>query len=860
MRQKVRVVFALQTYLNDVLIPVAHRLWQCAEEEGLAWRVAVNQDDRRLDLTSAWLRVLEPLGENATLVKSNNVHELRAYNLMARMFDADYIIFLQDDDIPPHDCDWLRRGLRPLLMDSKAGAVGMRVGVLGNERSSTSNLCGADGISTARYVSQVDLAPLIVRQRAFLDVGGFDTSHTAAGLPGIGMDFFLSCQLWKGGWHVLHVPTRQHEFVPRVLSKELQARANASVTLGRSVRNSQGGRRDIQAQRIRSLLRRVFGNETGCFSERALALNTEWFQPCSKAKSNRRAVFKPTKRGFGNCSWPPLSELRGCNSFQVERLIGSYASWNRCADFPQPAADNELVEVTRLLYPGGKWKEGFSTGWLGNQSGRAKATPFGCWFFLAPGSGVYLNVTRTLAVRSREDLFELWELPKRHHTNGAHDAHLCSAARSRGYRTIQISQRAGLSIARAQNRQWGTWHDGPQMSPPELLLCDEDCMQVESTNACPTSTILHQVDAANVGGASSAAFVPCKCNAESPLLSCDSAVHDPCAERQDGKRVHDIPANDEPNSGEASFLHEGSMSVCIARLLAQLQNSHSMPHQLGLSDAVVQLVHKVTCTVLERILRARVQLGALHHVVYLAQAGHDEDWISHPRSVADFNALRQLLGGSRLSVFCLLQLRGRWPEYFGSRLPAWSFSRDTNASSSVSDFNTSIWYWKQCDVPALWWGAVNVLSKAGAAANAKGFWYLEHDVEWTGSLATLLEGHESADHVTPHGCSQVSVSWSHFRERNHLNRTSVFAGLGFVTRLSRKLLDLLVRQLKAGRQHAYCELRACSHARLASLSTGRLNQSSLAIADSEGHACTREAVRGHALSGRPRLFHPCKWD
>lgn len=137
MRQKVRVVFALQTYLNDVLIPVAHRLWQCAEAEGLAWRVAVNQDDRRLDLTSAWLRVLEPLGENATLVKSNNVHELRAYNLMARMFDADYIIFLQDDDIPPHDCDWLRRGLRPFFMDSKAGALPTgdarrSVGVLGN--------------------------------------------------------------------------------------------------------------------------------------------------------------------------------------------------------------------------------------------------------------------------------------------------------------------------------------------------------------------------------------------------------------------------------------------------------------------------------------------------------------------------------------------------------------------------------------------------------------------------------------------------------------------------------------------------------------------------------------------------------
>ena len=83
---------------------------------------------------------------------------------------------------------------------------------------------------------------------------------------------------------------------------------------------------------------------------------------------------------------------------------------------------------------------------------------------------------------------------------------------------------------------------------------------------------------------------------------------------------------------------------------------------------------------------------------------------------------------------------------------------------------------------------------------------------------------------------------------------------GFVTRLSRALLELLVRQLKAGRQHAYCELRACSHARLASLRTDSLKRSSLASAEIDGHTCTREAVRRHALSGQSSFFHPCKWD
>eukprot|EP00966_Prymnesium_polylepis_P322049 7378319-Prymnesium_polylepis.1 len=52
----------------------------------------------------------------------------------------------------------------------------------------------------------VDLGPLLVRRKAFLQVGGFATHLTPVGQPGIGMDYYLCYTLWGVGWRVLHQP------------------------------------------------------------------------------------------------------------------------------------------------------------------------------------------------------------------------------------------------------------------------------------------------------------------------------------------------------------------------------------------------------------------------------------------------------------------------------------------------------------------------------------------------------------------------------------------------------------------------------------------------------------------------------
>jgi hypothetical protein len=107
-------------------------------------------------------------------------------------------------------------------------------------------------------------------------------------------------------------------------------------------------------------------------------------------------------------------------------------------------------------------------------------------------------VSRTLAVHSRYDLFELWGLPSDLANSGGGDAHLCTEARARGYDTLQIAKRvkweqwtanaAARSAAGTARAPWGDWAPSAELqtnAPPELILCDEQCMTHESRHVTP---------------------------------------------------------------------------------------------------------------------------------------------------------------------------------------------------------------------------------------------------------------------------------------------------------------------------------------------------------------------------------------
>jgi hypothetical protein len=186
--------------------------------------VIVNDDSGRDH--AEWLQWLQ--GPNDAVLSSANVHEIRAYNRMARMARGDFILLLQGDHcLPAHGIRWLEQGLRLFEQLPRLGLLGGQMGFNevptrkiaesiswgvppckpiplrtgGNHTAPVSKAYSDTGIPFM-FVAGVNIGPLLARREAFLRVGGFDEAFSCVGEPGIQLDTELSLQMWRHGYEV----------------------------------------------------------------------------------------------------------------------------------------------------------------------------------------------------------------------------------------------------------------------------------------------------------------------------------------------------------------------------------------------------------------------------------------------------------------------------------------------------------------------------------------------------------------------------------------------------------------------------------------------------------------------------------
>lgn len=162
----------------------------------------------------------------AIILPSENLHEIRGYNLAARHARAELLVFSQDDRIPPPGGEWLERVLAIFSMGvfAQLGALGLHRGGVRLWLQPTSHAtrprmvgsCGdaADDVSghkwdalpsermstPIRFVAFMNIGPIVMRRRAFEHLSGFNTSYSLPGQLGIGFDHELIGRLWQAGW------------------------------------------------------------------------------------------------------------------------------------------------------------------------------------------------------------------------------------------------------------------------------------------------------------------------------------------------------------------------------------------------------------------------------------------------------------------------------------------------------------------------------------------------------------------------------------------------------------------------------------------------------------------------------------
>lgn len=242
----------------------------------------------------------------------------------------------------------------------------------------------------------------------------------------------------------------------------------------------------------------------------------------AQAADTRLAEGAQLYRIYTSALLPPaerqLAALAGHNSSMAEPLmLPSYTSLD------QLAQDGDWVEVIRFaICPASDFAEGYYSRFRPDDFGPAYAKiepravdakqkfPLGCWFYLAPSaSGIWVNVGKSLRVRTRKDAHEALGIPC-HDQSVCNDRFApaeklyCTRAMAMGYDSIQIIE--------ARN-------DGGISPPqPNLIMCSGACARDEVHGPCPSTLPLR------AGNPKTNASAPqCKC--ENNMADSDTGPH-----------------------------------------------------------------------------------------------------------------------------------------------------------------------------------------------------------------------------------------------------------------------------------------------------------------------------------------------
>jgi GT2 family glycosyltransferase len=173
---------------------------------------------------------------NDSIIRTNDLHEVRTYTRGSDYSRGDYICLLQDDDtIPEHD-HWINRSLELFESIPNLGALGGYAPggldlVYDSEYSKLSEqkeipprsewtkfrdnsisfpLVDGKPIRTIDpntripiiFMPTLSVGPIIIDREAFYDIGGFDLDYSDPGEPGIHFEADLTLRLWKNGFKV----------------------------------------------------------------------------------------------------------------------------------------------------------------------------------------------------------------------------------------------------------------------------------------------------------------------------------------------------------------------------------------------------------------------------------------------------------------------------------------------------------------------------------------------------------------------------------------------------------------------------------------------------------------------------------
>ena len=148
-------------------------------------------------------------GKNHFIIRSNDLFEVRTYSRAVDFSRGEFIILLQDDDLPPENGAWIKEAIKLFEQQPKLAILGGHWG--GELQVSKSDPAQVETHhiqhdvrkidSTGRpfdFVEFVNRAPMFYRRSALNALGGIDQAFA----PFQGDDMDICLKAWLNGYHV----------------------------------------------------------------------------------------------------------------------------------------------------------------------------------------------------------------------------------------------------------------------------------------------------------------------------------------------------------------------------------------------------------------------------------------------------------------------------------------------------------------------------------------------------------------------------------------------------------------------------------------------------------------------------------
>ena len=178
------------------------------------------------------------------------------------------------------------------------------------------------------------------------------------------------------------------------------------------------------------------------------------------------------------------------------------------------ASDGEWVQVTRWASsdrPVAQWQSLCE----GNVSKGKSWTSYGCWFFVTPGSGVFVNVGRSLRFSSRQAARAFLSAADK---STPVDLNWCTRALELGYDSVQIG---------AEHASYMRHESGQERDVAEVVICSGRCASERVCGRCPPLELRTGFDARK----------RCVCDEQQPILGCAANAREDRRELREVERT-----------------------------------------------------------------------------------------------------------------------------------------------------------------------------------------------------------------------------------------------------------------------------------------------------------------------------------